>query len=169
MNCVAITMPKIPLLSIRDSDDPCDYSSVILCLSFPGYYYHSATGFYYDANTGLFFDNNKQQWLVYDQDKQDYVPYADCGSSKAKESDGKGMAVEHNTEVTSSAARNAVEGTNASMHQIKNGNAKAENKGDRRRGATIGAKPQLNPEGLLAAAKAEHVSCHSPFICSVLD
>lgn len=44
------------------------------------------------------------------------------------------------------------------VQPIKNNSARAEFKGDRRRVATIGAKPQLNPEGLLAAAKAEHVS-----------
>ncbi|GMH45124.1 hypothetical protein BSKO_13081 [Bryopsis sp. KO-2023] len=118
-----------------------------------GYYYHSGTGFYFDANTGMYFDNHKQQWLMYDHETKEYAPYSDekakilARKNSEKESDSNSQAV-------STAAQNAVESTNAAVEVVKGEHAE-KGKTVRRKGATIGAAPQLNPEGLLAAAKAE--------------
>ncbi|KAJ7565701.1 hypothetical protein O6H91_02G071800 [Diphasiastrum complanatum] len=42
-----------------------------------GYYYHAASGFYYDGHRGLYYDGNNGIWYTYNQETQEYVPYAE--------------------------------------------------------------------------------------------
>ncbi|KAL5990209.1 hypothetical protein ACLOJK_011106 [Asimina triloba] len=50
-----------------------------------GYYFDAASGFYYDGNTGLYYDGNNGTWYTYDEQSQQYVPYAGLSDSKTSE------------------------------------------------------------------------------------
>ncbi|MCO5566416.1 hypothetical protein L7F22_020093, partial [Adiantum nelumboides] len=41
-----------------------------------GYYYDAASGFYYDGHRGLYYDGNHGIWYTYNQETQQYEPYA---------------------------------------------------------------------------------------------
>ncbi|KAI5069498.1 hypothetical protein GOP47_0015799 [Adiantum capillus-veneris] len=41
-----------------------------------GYYYDAASGFYYDGHRGLYYDGNHGVWYTYNQETQQYEPYA---------------------------------------------------------------------------------------------
>eukprot|EP00210_Caulerpa_lentillifera_P006473 g6185.t1 len=96
-----------------------------------GYYYHEASGYYYNASTGMYYNGVTGEWLVFDQGRNEYVPY---------------VAPEITT-----AGQSAIESTNYAMEAIKN----AEEKPKKRTGAIIGAKPQLKPESVALVLKAE--------------
>lgn len=99
-----------------------------------GYYYHEASGYYYNASTGMYYNGSTGEWLVYDQGRNEYVPYVAPN------------------EVTT-AGQSAIENTNSIVETIKN----TPEIPKKRTAAVIGAKPQLKPEGVALVLKAEQV------------
>lgn len=121
-----------------------------------GYYYHEASGYYYDANTGMYYDSTKEVWVIYDTEKQEYRPYT--------------TTEQQTSTVTSSmvtgAGSNAIEMATLTLGETKvkdeynkamTGNATKRTGNTKKKGAVIGAAPQLKPERILEAAKIEKV------------
>lgn len=103
-----------------------------------GYYYDAGSGYYYDANTGLYYHPTTQQWYSYDQSTGQYTTVSSTG--------------------TSTAGQAAL----ASAENVVNASKAIAAKPAARKGAVIGAAPQLNPQGLLAAAHQLVRACVLP-------
>lgn len=115
-----------------------------------GYWYDPGSGYYYDANTGLYYNAVIQQWLAYDHATGQYTP---CGASENGTGGDKALVTSQANPGLSSAAESAIAATEAVLGVGAQSTAHPNNNKERKRGAVIGAAPQLNPQGLLAAAQ----------------
>mmetsp|Transcript_31561 Transcript_31561/g.56476 ORF Transcript_31561/g.56476 Transcript_31561/m.56476 type:complete len:317 (-) Transcript_31561:243-1193(-) len=102
-----------------------------------GYYYDAASGYYYDSNTGLYCNAADQQWYMYNAVTGTYLPVGAGQQTAAAPAAAEAAALP----VT--AAATAPKASTASKPVA-----------GKKKGAVIGAAPQLSAKALLAKAKA---------------
>ena len=115
-----------------------------------GYWYDSKSGYFYDANTSLYYHPNTKHWYAYNASTGEYT-VAGGGSAK-EDSRAAGDAAG-----TSTAAESAIAATESALSAanrgLVSGTTPIVGTGEKKRGAVIGAAPQLSSVGLMAAVQ----------------
>ncbi|KAK9805991.1 hypothetical protein WJX73_001355 [Symbiochloris irregularis] len=108
-----------------------------------GYYYDASSGYYYDANSGLYYHQDTQSWYSQDATTGEMTPAA-AGTSSAAEA---------TIAATNSAVAEVQALASLTAPEISHDPTTTPAPMAKKRGAIIGSAPQLNAQGLMAAAE----------------
>ena len=116
-----------------------------------GYWYDAKSGYFYDANTSLYYHPNTKHWYAYNASTGEYTVAGGGGSAK------EGSKAAGEAAGTSTAAESAIAATESALSAANRGLVSGATPiigtGEKKRGAVIGAAPQLSSIGLMAAVQ----------------